>query len=93
MGGKDWSTNAKIAKTSPYIIEEFAWKVGLHYGFVKYLFDAKWTKEGDPSKFEQIIEVLKEIRTKTDANGDEYKDYDIFVTGHSLGEMFASNFK
>lgn len=52
-----------------------------------YVFNDEWTKEGDPSKFRQIVEVLKETRTKKDPNGDEfeYKDYNIFVTGHSLG--------
>ena len=49
------------------------------------MFNDDWTKEGEPSKFEQIIEILKEIREKSDDNGDEYKDYDICVTGHSLG--------
>ena len=50
-----------------------------------YLFNDEWTHDGQPSKFEQIVDILREIRTKKDPNGNGYKDYGIFVTGHSLG--------
>mmetsp|Transcript_10011 Transcript_10011/g.14992 ORF Transcript_10011/g.14992 Transcript_10011/m.14992 type:complete len:470 (-) Transcript_10011:147-1556(-) len=92
-GGKDWSTNTKVFRTKVGDIKdadkdlglkEFG-NMGLHRGFANYLFSDEWTKDGLPSKFEQIVETLREIRTKRDRNGNRYKDYSIFVTGHSLG--------
>lgn len=92
-GGNDWSTNYKLYRTKLEDVKdtktdlglgEFG-NIGLHYGFANYLFNDTWTRDGQPSKFEQIVEILKEIRTKRDRNGYKYKDYDIFVTGHSLG--------
>ncbi len=50
--------------------------------FTDYLFNDEWTKDGEASKFEQIVETLREIRTKRDPDGIEYKDYNIYVTGH-----------
>lgn len=47
-----------------------------------YLFN---DTEADECKFKQIVKAIQEIRKKTDPNGDNYADYDIFVTGHSLG--------
>lgn len=50
-----------------------------------YLFNADWTAPHEDSKFEQIVKILREIRERTAHNGDKYADYEIFVTGHSLG--------
>jgi len=92
-GGKDWATNKKLLKEkldnikdakTDLGLKEFG-HVGLHYGWANYLFNDEWTHDGQPSKFEQIVDILREIRTKKDPNGNGYKDYGIFVTGHSLG--------
>ena len=43
-------------------------------------------KEGKLSKFQQIVDIISEIRTKEDEiSGDRYSEYSIFVSGHSLG--------
>ena len=41
-------------------------------------------EEGEKSKLDQIIEVLKEVYAYKDEEED-YSTYDLYVTGHSLG--------
>ena len=56
---------------------------------IDYLFNDKWSEE-DGSKYDKIINIIKELRLKGDeASRDEYKDYQIFITGHSLGGSLA----
>ena len=49
--------------------------------FVEYMFGK--TNEGK-NQFDQIVYILKQVFSK-----EEYADYDIFVTGHSLGGALA----
>ena len=57
-----------------------------------YLLNDEETNKGEPSKFDQILAILKELREKTDSSGEDYKNYEIFVTGHSLGGALAQLF-
>jgi hypothetical protein len=84
-GGEDWSTNFKAFLKNFPLLETFAGDIGVHRGFGNYLFNADWTAPHEDSKFEQIVKILREIRERTAHNGDKYADYEIFVTGHSLG--------
>ena len=55
-----------------------------------YFFDAKNTKEGKISKYNEIVNVLKKIVSEKDADGNNlYDDYDVCSTGHSLGGALA----
>jgi hypothetical protein len=82
MTGSDWLTNLTATQSNPDITKEFAPKAGLHSGFANYLFNET---TNDECKFKQVVKAIREIREKKDPNGDNFADYDIFVTGHSLG--------
>ena len=51
-------------------------------GFTNYLFSR--LHKNDNSKYEQIMDVLEDVYTYK-ASGRDYSDYDMFITGHSLG--------
>ncbi len=53
-----------------------------------YLFSNKFTKSST-SKFREIVDCLREVRSQTSPNGDKYSQYEIYVTGHSLGGALA----
>jgi len=77
---KDFIIDAAGLKKTPPEIKEFAGgDVNIHMGFSNYLFGG--THEGKKhSKFDQIIDILKQVYAKK-----EYKGYDLYITGHSLG--------
>jgi len=74
---KDWIVDLSGVKKTPEIIEEFSSKdVDIHCGFAGYLFGE--SNEEGKTKFDQILYILKQACSS-------YKDYDIYITGHSLG--------
>ncbi len=55
-----------------------------------YLLDPDGTIEGKASKFDNIVAILKEIRSITDGDGNYlYRDYTLKITGYSLGGALA----
>lgn len=86
---KDWIVNFRGWRTtvrSPKIIREFTDKRNLkiHKGYADYLLEKPIME--DKPKIEQIINVLKEVYAfKDESNGRDYSDYELYVTGHSLG--------
>ena len=54
--------------------------------FIGYLFEKSRNAHKDTTKFEEMIAILKEIYAyKNDKLGRDYSDYELFITGHSLG--------
>lgn len=87
VGGKDWRTNFNAFKTTldvPPSMEQMGYddEIRVHRGFKAYLFDE--TQRGDdergPQKFDEIVNDILDVYSN-----DEYKDFDLYVTGHSLG--------
>ena len=56
----------------------------MNYFGVDYIFGPS---NEDKSKFEQIVHILEQLYAT-----DEYKDYRVFVTGHSLGGSLSTLF-
>lgn len=87
-GNADWPTNLNIWKSNPEILKEFAGeKLGVHRGFANYLFNTN--RADNTSKFEEIATIIDEIRAYKKGDTTPYKDFKIFVTGHSLGGALA----
>lgn len=63
----------------------------VHKGFYNYMFDKTkpgWSNGSTKSKGEEIMGMIKsDFFSK-----DQYKDYDLFVTGHSLGGSLSTLF-
>ena len=55
------------------------------FHFIEYLFGKSRIKGKDDTKFDEIIDILEEIYAYKDENGRDYSDYELFITGHSLG--------
>jgi len=73
---KDWIVDASGLKKTPSEVKEFAGgSVNVHMGFSNYLFGG--VSDG---RYDKIINLLKQVYDQ-----DEFKDYELFITGHSLG--------
>ena len=74
----------RTMKNNPDEIKSFASNgTKIQSGFLEYLFG---TKNGQVSKYQQIFRVLKELYAyKDEASGRDYSEYELFITGHSLG--------
>lgn len=88
FGGKDWSTNFNATTRRVPEIQDFAGeKPQVHNGYAAYIFGPT---PSSPSRFEDIVQVLKEIYAYKDPiSGRDYSDYEFYVTGHSLGGGLA----
>lgn len=83
VNARDWLQNAKFTRKKTPEISEFADDdAKMHTGFTNYLFSR--LHKHDNSKYEQIMDVLEDVYTYK-ASGRDYSDYDMFITGHSLG--------
>lgn len=77
---KDWFVDLNFRKTTPDQVKAFTdKKVLLHDGFSDYLLE-KANRRDEKCKFDEILDALREIYDK-----EEYKNYGLLVTGHSLG--------
>lgn len=77
---KDWLIDLDFSKTTPHQVKSFTDKeVLMHDGFTDYLLE-KVGRDDEKCKFDEILDALREIYDK-----EEYKDYGLLVTGHSLG--------
>jgi hypothetical protein len=94
---QDWITNLQLSMTdlelpgftSDENINQPREMFGrVHKGFYKYLFDeTQMDKFGSTqSKSEEIMGILRDLTA-------EYKDFSIFVTGHSLGKFLNRNYR
>jgi len=84
---KDILQDAKFAQQTPPIVKEITdKKAKLHKGFSDYLL-SKTRVEGT-SQLDQILSVLKEVYAYK-APGRDYSDYELVITGHSLGGSLA----
>jgi len=98
VGPKDILTDAKFAlKTTPEPLKGDADDINikLHRGFASYLFDDREELLEDGtlrtrSRFDRILAALKECYEELPA--DERDDWDLCVTGHSLGGGLANIF-
>ena len=76
--------NIKFVRKTPAEILEFASEdVDVHAGFTNYLFK-KPSRRDENTKYEQILDVLEEVYAYK-APGRDYSNYEMYVTGHSLG--------
>lgn len=82
---KDFLVDLRLFKTTPDIVKEFTNRNPLmHKGFSDYLFSESFVEK--ESKIDQIIEILRQVYAYKDpTNGRDYSDYDLYITGHSLG--------
>jgi len=87
---KDFIVDASFFKMTPPQIMEFAGaEVDIHTGFSNYLFGQTQDEFGK-NKFTQICDILKQVLSyKDESLGYDYTDYDLFLTGHSLGGGLA----
>lgn len=81
----DWLVDFRFFKTTPNIVKEFTDRDPLiHKGFSDYLLSESFAEK--ESKIHQIIEILRQVYAYKDpTNGRDYSDYDLYITGHSLG--------
>lgn len=81
---KDWIQNIQVGDKIPAEIKEFAGNdVNVHAGFSDYLFKNASQRDQN-TKYDQIIDVLEDVY-KYKASERDYSDYELYVTGHSLG--------
>jgi len=81
---KDWIQNIQVCDKIPAEIKEFAGDdVDVHAGFSDYLFKNASQRDQN-TKYDQIVDVLEDVY-KYNAPGRDYSDYELYVTGHSLG--------
>jgi len=84
---KDGLQDLKFAQYTPSIVKEITdRKAKLHRGFSDYLLSE--TKVEKTSQLDQILSVLKEVYAYK-APGRDYSDYELIITGHSLGGSLA----
>lgn len=81
----DWRANTALQPVRfPEVFQKMVndENVKVHGGFADYIFGP--TNEGN-SKFDQIVHILEQLFAIKD-----YRNYGVFVTGHSLGAGLAS---
>jgi len=77
---KDWLIDGSLRKRSSLTLQDLSKdKIRVHRGFAKYLFGETLDDESE-SKYFQITDLLKQLYAM-----EQYKDYDLYITGHSLG--------
>jgi len=80
---KDFLRDANFFLHTPPIVKEITdKKAKLHKGFSDYLL--RETKVEGTSQLDQILSVLKEVYAYKTPDQD-YSDYELVITGHSLG--------
>jgi len=80
---KDFLRDANFFLHTPPIVKEITdKKAKLHKGFSDYLL--RETKAEGTRQLDQILSVLKEVYAYK-APGRDYSDYELVITGHSLG--------
>lgn len=85
---KDMIMNLQFAQRSPKILKKITDRdVKLHKGFSKYLLGDR-DDIGEKPQLEQITNILKEVYAYKTEDRD-YSDYELVVTGHSLGGSLA----
>lgn len=83
---KDILVDAQFKYNKPEILKKITSRnVKLHKGFSEYLVGE--TPEGK-TQLEQVIAVLKEVYAYK-GEGRDYSDYELVLTGHSLGGALA----
>lgn len=90
----DWKKNLLLHQVSTKFIRSFAGKgTKIHSGYSNYLLDPSGTKDGKMSTFDNIVEIINEIRSTKDQDGNYlYRDYSLKTTGFSLGGAMAQLF-
>lgn len=84
---KDVLQDFNFAQHTPSIVKEITdRKAKIHKGFSDYLLSK--TKVKKATQFDQIISVLKEVYAYK-APGRDYSNYELVITGHSLGGSLA----
>ena len=93
-GFKDILTDGKFAfKQTPELFKKTEFKPTIHRGFASYLFDNRKEVREDGTtvmrtRFDCIVASLKDSFEELDE--DDRKNYDVCVTGHSLGGALAN---
>jgi len=85
----DWTANLKFLKgdlLTPPILKELGFSkdnISVHSGFKDYLFS-----EAGPNKKQKYSKIKDRILKLYD--NEEYKDYGLYITGHSLGGALST---
>mmetsp|Transcript_14078 Transcript_14078/g.19774 ORF Transcript_14078/g.19774 Transcript_14078/m.19774 type:complete len:465 (+) Transcript_14078:86-1480(+) len=99
VGLKDIKTDANFFHTTPDLLKNCGLdgkEIRTHKGFSSYLFNDIPEEERESpnprSKFERMVAAIKEIYDDLDVSEEEKGNYELVVTGHSLGGGLANLF-